>query len=63
MFNNLETQSQIEKDYPKENSFYDVFETDMNKIDLLEYKKRIGIPIITINNSEVKRILSIEKNS
>lgn len=63
MFNNLETQSQIEKDYPKENSFYDVFETDMNKIDLLEYKKRIGIPIITITNSEIKRILSFEIDS
>lgn len=52
--NNMEKALQIERLRDNENSFYDVFEK-MSPEDMIEYKRILGMPIITISIEEVKK--------
>ena len=47
----------MEKMRDNENSFYDVFEKCSAK-EMIDYKRKIGIPVITIGIDEVKRSLN-----
>lgn len=54
---NMEEALQMERMRDNENSFYDVFEKCSAK-EMIDYKRQIGIPIITISIDEVKRSLN-----
>lgn len=54
---NIEETLRMEKLRDNENSFYDVFEKCSVK-EMADYKRRIGMPIITIGIEEVKKSLN-----
>lgn len=53
----MEETLRMEKMRDYKNSFYDVFENCTQK-ELIDYKKRAGIPIVTLSIEDVKKSLN-----